>query len=158
MCAGVAMRSEVGGNMITETACTCGCTGCSEGNCCDHKAWASGFDDYQRGAAMTARGDIYLDPEQGRVAIAAMGLAGESGELIDHLKKWIGHGHAVDRDYITKELGDILWYVAEIASVARIDLSEVAVQNEKKLRLRYPKGFSVDRSVNRSEHEKDSQG
>ena len=135
--------------MISEVQCNCGCVGCSEGNCCDHKAWVQGFSDYQRGAAITARGEVYLTPEYGRIAIAAMGLAGESGELIDHLKKVIGHGHAVDKDYLTKELGDILWYVAEIATVSGIDLGDVAIANEKKLRMRYPQGFSVDRSVNR---------
>jgi NTP pyrophosphatase (non-canonical NTP hydrolase) len=142
--------------MITEDACICGCIGCSEGNCCEHTADNRGdvglsFSSYQRGAAVTARGDITLPGAKGRAAIAAMGLAGESGELIDHLKKWVGHGHDLDRTYLLMELGDILWYVAEIATVTGLDLGEVAKINERKLSMRYPKGFSVERSVNRED-------
>ena len=142
--------------MITQENCICACVGCSEGNCCDHSVETRGdvplsFSSYQRGASITARGNITLPDAKGRAAIAAMGLAGESGELIDHLKKWVGHGHDLDRTYLLMELGDILWYVAEIATVVGIDLGEVARVNERKLRTRYPAGFSVERSVNREE-------
>lgn len=144
--------------MITPNACICACVGCSEGNCCDHSAVNRGdvalsFSSYQRGASVTARGNVTLPDEKGRAAIACMGLAGESGELIDHLKKWAGHGHELDRAYLTQELGDILWYVAEIATVVGLDLGEIARVNERKLRMRYPEGFSIERSVNRSEYE-----
>ena len=143
-------------NMITREACICGCVGCSEGNCCDHSTLSRGdvplsFSSYQMGAAVTARGNITLPDVKGRAAIAAMGLAGESGELIDHLKKWVGHGHELDKTYLLMELGDILWYIAEIATVTGLDLGEVASVNERKLRMRYPKGFSVERSVNRED-------
>ena len=142
--------------MITQDICICACIGCSEGNCCDHSVVNRGdvalsFSSYQRGASVTARGNITLPDAKGRAAIAAMGLAGESGELIDHLKKWAGHGHELDRTYLLMELGDILWYVAEIATIVGIDLGEVARVNERKLSMRYPKGFSVERSVNRED-------
>jgi len=134
--------------MITEQSCVCGCVGCSEGDCCDHLLT---FGQYQQGAAVTARGPVALAPHKGRAAIACMGLAGEAGELIDHIKKWVGHGHDLDKDYLSKELGDILWYVAEIATIAELDLDDVAKGNERKLRNRYPEGFSIERSVNRGE-------
>jgi len=142
--------------MILGQACNCACVGCSEGNCCDHSVETRGnvplsFSSYQAGAAVTARGNVEIPGPKGRAAIACMGLAGESGELIDHLKKWVGHGHELDRAYLTMELGDILWYISEIATVTGIDLGEVAQINERKLRMRYPKGFSIERSINRED-------
>ena len=44
-----------------------------------------------------------------------MGLSGESGEIIDHLKKALFHGHALDEKELAKELGDLMWYVANFA-------------------------------------------
>jgi NTP pyrophosphatase (non-canonical NTP hydrolase) len=107
------------------------------------------FDTYQSGASKTARGGIVLDGVRGRVAIASMGLAGESGEVIDYLKKWVGHGHELDREYVEKELGDVLWYLAEIATALEMDISTIAKKNADKLNSRYPQGFSTDRSINR---------
>ena len=107
------------------------------------------FTHYQRKAAETARGAYDFDERHERAAVAAMGLAGESGELIDALKKWIGHGHELDLDYGEKELGDILWYIAEIGTILGINLASVAERNEEKLKERYPEGFSAERSRNR---------
>ena len=78
-----------------------------------------------------------------------MGLAGETGELVDMLKKWVGHGHELDLGEVEKELGDILWYVAEIATILDLRLAQIAEKNEAKLSARYPEGFSVERSRNR---------
>ena len=79
-----------------------------------------------------------------------MGLAGESGELIDHIKKVCFHGHELDKAYISKELGDILWYVAGLATALKIDLDDVAQANVDKLKARYPEGFSQEASLNRT--------
>jgi NTP pyrophosphatase (non-canonical NTP hydrolase) len=132
--------------------CTiCACVGCSEGNCCDNCVQTAGFDRYQKNAADTARGGVELSREKGRVAIASMGLAGESGELIDYLKKWVGHDHDLDQEYVKKELGDVLWYVSEIATALGMSLQQVAMLNREKLLRRYPNGFEANRSINRVE-------
>ncbi|CAB4148902.1 MazG Predicted pyrophosphatase [uncultured Caudovirales phage] len=109
------------------------------------------FTFYQRTAAKTAREDYDLetDPRHARVAIASMGLAGETGELIDMLKKWAGHGHELNLDDVEKELGDILWYISEIATTLDLRLAQIAERNEEKLNARYPDGFSVKNSINR---------
>ena len=109
------------------------------------------FTFYQRTAAKTAREDYDLetDPRHARVAIASMGLAGETGELIDMLKKWAGHGHELNLDDGEKELGDILWYISEIATTLDLRLAQIAERNEEKLNARYPDGFSVKNSINR---------
>ena len=80
-----------------------------------------------------------------------MGLCGESGEVIDIVKKHLAQGHELDKEKIIKELGDVAWYMAEIATVLDVDLEDVLVQNIEKLKKRYPEGFSVENSLNRAE-------
>ena len=76
-----------------------------------------------------------------------MGLCGESGEAIDIVKKHLHQGHALDREKLIKELGDIAWYLAETAFALDVDLDEVFEGNIAKLKARYPEGFSTERSV-----------
>lgn len=78
-----------------------------------------------------------------------MGLCGEAGEAIDVVKKWLAQGHALDRDHLIKELGDIAWYLAETAAALEIDLETVLSMNIEKLEKRYPDGFDAERSINR---------
>lgn len=79
------------------------------------------------------------------------GLNGESGELIDLLKKFEFQGHAFDVKKMVEELGDVLWYCAELAHGLGVPLEEVAKRNIAKLEARYPAGFETSRSVNRQE-------
>ena len=46
-----------------------------------------------------------------------MGLCGESGEVIDLVKKHLHQGHELNKEKIIDELGDVCWYIAEIAYV-----------------------------------------
>ena len=80
---------------------------------------------------------------------AVLGLNGESGELADDVKKAIFHGKPFDRDHAIKELGDVLWYVAQAATGLDITLEEVARLNVDKLKKRYPEGFSHAASAER---------
>ncbi len=80
-----------------------------------------------------------------------MGLCGESGEVIDILKKHLSQGHELNRDKMIEELGDVAWYLAETAYALDVDLDTVLRKNLDKLKKRYPEGFSVTDSINRSE-------
>ena len=80
-----------------------------------------------------------------------MGLCGESGEAIDLVKKHLAQGHALDRDALIKELGDIAWYLAETAYALGVPLEEVLQRNIDKLKQRYPDGFNAENSIHRSE-------
>ena len=80
-----------------------------------------------------------------------MGLCGESGEAIDIVKKWLAQGHDLDRDKLAKELGDICWYLAETATALDLSLEDIMAANIEKLKRRYPEGFDIARSVNRTE-------
>lgn len=80
-----------------------------------------------------------------------MGLCGESGEAIDIVKKWLAQGHALDKEKLAKELGDIAWYLAETATALDLDLEDIFRANIEKLKKRYPKGFDAERSIHRKE-------
>ena len=80
-----------------------------------------------------------------------MGLCGESGEVIDIVKKSFYQGHNLDRDALIKELGDVAWYLALIAEALGITLNDIFEGNIEKLKERYPNAFEVERSVHRDE-------
>ncbi len=80
-----------------------------------------------------------------------MGLCGESGEAIDIVKKWLAQGHALDKEKLAKELGDIAWYLAETAYALDIPLEDILRGNLAKLARRYPEGFSAEKSIQRND-------
>ena len=109
------------------------------------------FDTYQGLALRTASHESLVDAGT-MLNTAALGLSGESGEIADHVKKVMFHGHPLDdatRDKIAKELGDILWYCAMGARGIGLGLGEIASMNVEKLKKRYPEGFSTENSLNR---------
>jgi NTP pyrophosphatase (non-canonical NTP hydrolase) len=91
------------------------------------------FKEYQGKSRRTA---IY--PSAGKNYIyPTLGLAGESGEVSEKIKKVIrDKGGVIDektKTEIEKELGDVLWYVSQIASELEIDLNNIAEKNINKL-------------------------
>ena len=82
---------------------------------------------------------------------AVMGLCGESGECIDIVKKWLAQGHDLDREKLAKELGDVAWYLAEAATALELPLEQILEANIEKLKRRFPEGFSVEASINRTD-------
>lgn len=107
------------------------------------------FKEYQELAYRTANQG--LTKEQA-LANAAMGLAGEAGEICDYLKKVLFHGHTLDLDRLSKELGDLNWYVAYLCTQTGLDLPTVWAENIAKLKARYPAGhFDSQASINRKE-------
>lgn len=89
------------------------------------------FDDYQKEAKATA---IY--PEQYKIVYPALGLAGETGEVCEKIKKTIRDGKDIDIQQLALELGDVLWYISAIASDAGISLDTIAQNNIIKLKSR----------------------
>jgi NTP pyrophosphatase (non-canonical NTP hydrolase) len=98
------------------------------------------FDEFQTECERTARAGVPAE----RLANFALGLAGETGEVCEPLKKHLFHGRDLDRDALAKELGDVLFYVSALASTLGLSLDDVAAANIAKLRARYPDGFSVE--------------
>ena len=84
---------------------------------------------------------------------SVMGLCGESGEAIDIVKKWFAHGHALDKEKLIKELGDVAWYLAEAATALDVNLEDILQGNIDKLKKRYPEGFETEKSIIRLDGE-----
>lgn len=83
--------------------------------------------------------------------MGALGLIGETGEVVDLLKKHLYHKHPLDKPRLTRELGDVMWYLAEIAATAGLDLEIIGLENIEKLKKRYPEGFDTNLSLHRAE-------
>ena len=96
--------------------------------------------------------------EKELIANGAMGLCGESGEVIDLVKKWRAQGHELDRGHLIEELGNVAWYLAETATAIGAELEDVLRANIEKLMKRYPEGFAAERSVNREEYQNRQEG
>jgi NTP pyrophosphatase (non-canonical NTP hydrolase) len=83
-------------------------------------------------------------PREAWLAYPALGLAGEAGEVAEHAKKAIrddgGEIGPERRAAIAKELGDVLWYVAQLASELDLELEEIAQGNLEKLLSRQRRG------------------
>jgi len=80
---------------------------------------------------------------------AMLGLAGETGECCDLVKKGLYQDGREIRDKLFDELSDVMWYIAEAAAAMGFDMDDIAEHNIAKLRRRYPEGFSADRSLHR---------
>jgi NTP pyrophosphatase (non-canonical NTP hydrolase) len=95
--------------------------------------------EYQRLSRRTAE-----YPREAWLAYPALGLAGEAGEVAEHAKKTIrddgGQVTEERRVAMAKELGDVLWYVAQLASELQLDLDEIARANLDKLLSRQQRG------------------
>ena len=105
------------------------------------------FQDYQNFAQRTANRTL---TRHQKMLNGAMGLCGESGEVIDLMKKHLAQGHALNREHILEEIGDCLWYCAELATALDANLEDIASDNIAKLKKRYPKGFDSERSIHRT--------
>lgn len=108
------------------------------------------LNEYQGWAGRTANKNLNAADT---MAQDALGIAGEAGECADLVKKHLFHKHPLDKGKLVKELGDLLWYVAALAGDIGVTLDEVAEQNIKKLKARYPDGFDEQRSLHRAEND-----
>ncbi len=86
-----------------------------------------------------------------RLLEGVMGLCGETGEVMDIVKKYMWQGHQLNLGHLCEELGDVLWYIVDIAGSVGLTLDDIQKQNIRKLDKRYPNGFKSEYSINRSE-------
>lgn len=107
------------------------------------------FDEYQKESKKTA---IY--PKIGASFIyPTLGLADEAGEVVGKIKKVMRDDAGVISEEklsdIKKELGDVLWYLSQIASELNLNLSDVAKANLEKLLSRKERGVLQGSGDNR---------
>jgi NTP pyrophosphatase (non-canonical NTP hydrolase) len=104
--------------------------------------------EYQRRSRETAK-----YPRGAWLAYPALGLAGEAGEVAEHAKKAIrddgGRVTAERRAALARELGDVLWYVSQLASELELDLEAIAGENLDKLLSRQRRGVLSGSGDNR---------
>jgi NTP pyrophosphatase (non-canonical NTP hydrolase) len=95
------------------------------------------FTEYQKLAAKSDRTGV---DDLKSLMITLLGLAGEAGSLLSEYKKWLRDGEAYKpfTDQVSEEIGDILWYLANLASKLKLDLGEVASENLAKIEERWP--------------------
>lgn len=103
-----------------------------------------GFDQYQNAAHSTA---VY-PPENG-LAYLVTGMVAEAGEVAGKVAKHFRGDGNLDKEDLEKEIGDLLWFVAETSFHLSIDLSSVALSNLKKLEDRKKRGVLKGTGDNR---------
>lgn len=85
-----------------------------------------------------------------RLQTAADGLVAEGGEFMEVVKKILFQGKPYDEAnifHMKRELGDVMWYIAQACMALNIDPYDMIEENVRKLEARYPGGsFSIDRS------------
>lgn len=102
------------------------------------------FNEYQERAAKYDLAQATADLKAAGFVEKVLGLVGEAGETADKIKKLIrdkdGAVSDEDKELVTKELGDTLWYIASIARYLDVSLSDVAEGNLEKLESRWQRG------------------
>jgi NTP pyrophosphatase (non-canonical NTP hydrolase) len=98
------------------------------------------FDHYQMEALRTDRVPADNDAEDVlSLVVPMLGLAGETGQLLSEYKKHLrdGEAHRLFKDRVSEELGDLIWYIANVASKFDLTLDEIAVANLAKIKARW---------------------
>jgi len=93
-----------------------------------------------------------VSPE--RLITAAMGICAEGGEFTEVVKKCVFQGKPMDEHtmyHLKRELGDIMWYIAQGCIALEVPLEDIIWMNIEKLEARYPNGFEQFRSENRQD-------
>ena len=95
------------------------------------------FNNYQNEALRTDR--VPEDDDSASLIVPMLGLAGETGQLLSEYKKHLrdGEAHRLFKERVSEELGDLLWYIANVASKFDLSLSEIAAANLVKVKHRW---------------------
>lgn len=103
--------------------------------------------EYQKLAARTINKNLTIREKEYH---ALHGMVGEIGELHSiYQKKY--QGHPICIDHLKKELGDLLWFIAEYCTACGWNLEDIMKMNIEKLQERYPEGFDSEHSLHRAE-------
>lgn len=98
------------------------------------------FNSYQKEALRTDRVPARGGADDATALIVPMlGLAGETGQLLSEYKKHLrdGEAHRLFKERVSEELGDLLWYIANVASKFGLSLSDIAEANLAKIKQRW---------------------
>ena len=77
---------------------------------------------------------LFTEGQRDTLSLAGLGLAGETGEVVDHIKKFLYHpGFRLDVDAVREELGDLFWYLTVLMDEFDTTLEDVMLENTQKL-------------------------
>lgn len=103
------------------------------------------INEYQQLASRTINDELKMDEVRKH---ALHGMVSEIGELHGIYQK-VYQNHSLDQEHLKKELGDLLWFIAEYCTSMCWSMNEIAAMNIDKLKARYPEGFDAERSLHR---------
>lgn len=103
------------------------------------------LDDYQALSMRTMRSDTIKNT----LLNCSLGMSGETGEVVDLVKKFAFQGHELNEPKIKEEIGDVLFYIANMCTALEISMQEAMEENVAKLEKRFPNGFNVEDSIKR---------
>ncbi|KKR46952.1 MAG: hypothetical protein UU22_C0011G0008 [Parcubacteria group bacterium GW2011_GWA2_40_8] len=107
------------------------------------------FEEYQKESRKTAE---YPDKDNNYI-YPVLGLTGEAGEVAEKIKKVIRNDKGIMSEdkkiEIAKELGDVLWYIAQLATELGLKLEDIAKMNLEKLKSRRERGVIASEGDNR---------
>ncbi len=101
---------------------------------------------FEKESARTMTPSIFPDSLSPVTLHGIIGVASESGELLDAAKKAYFYGHKPDKANMREEIGDIMWYLFAVIREMEFDLEEILQENIDKLRKRYPEKFTKEHS------------
>lgn len=111
------------------------------------------FEEYQLATADTAVYPGALEGNADALSYVTLGLTGEAGEIANKVKKILrdkgGNVTSDDRTELSKELGDVLWYLTRLADEIGYPLEDIAQRNVDKLRSRKERGVISGSGDNR---------
>ena len=90
------------------------------------------------------------DPKTLKILHSLVGLATETGEIQDQLKKHVFYGRPLDLVNIEEEMGDLFWYLAVLSDALGVPFERIWEKNIAKLKARYGDKFNQEGEINRN--------
>lgn len=91
------------------------------------------------------------NPNVIRLVHASLGMSGEVGEVVDHIKKLLMYQKQLDKEKVLEEIGDVLWYMAIMIDELGSSFDDIMEMNIQKLSKRYANGFTKEDAIARKD-------
>lgn len=91
--------------------------------------------------------------EYAELAHAAMGFAGEAGEVLDLIKKFLAYGGEFPEEKFLEEMSDAFHYLQRLVNIRGLTMEVIPTYNTKKLLKRYPNGYTDEAAIQRRDKE-----
>ena len=88
-------------------------------------------------------------PKDMNIVNMCLGAYGEFSEVSELIKKHLFHYHKLDQGHLAEEIGDVMFYLVNLATIFNFNMEDILQANVDKLKKRYPDGFTAKASVER---------